>query len=366
MDRRSFADVTLAELEASKPPGSPRYLLGRLHRVWKWVQDASSGAVGPELGRELRAFVDERFDFVLPDIVASETSDDGATKLLLRMRDGATVETVHMPRAVKNPRVTLCVSSQVGCAMGCTFCRTAKMGLVRSLRPEEIVGQVMATLLALGPADPGRVSLVFMGMGEPLHASAIDHVTRAIEIMCEEHGLGLAPMRITVSTSGLVPGIQALARSPKRPCLALSLNATTDEARGRIMPVTKRHGLAELREALLAYPARPHEKITIEYVLLGGVNDSMADAERIAAFSKGYRSVVNVIPWNPFPTGDFTRPGDDAATSFAHRLADLGCLVMVRKSRGRDVGGACGQLATDATRSRERARDPKRLPVLSE
>lgn len=360
MTRRSFADVTLAELEAERPPGSPRYVLGRLHRVSKWVQDAHTGALGPELGRELRAFVEERFDFTLPEIVGREPSDDGATKLLFRMADGATVETVHMPRAVKNPRVTLCVSSQVGCAMGCTFCRTAEMGLVRSLRPEEIVGQVLATLLALGPDDPGRVSLVFMGMGEPLHVGALDHVTRAIEILCEEHGLGLAPMRITVSTSGLVPGIQALARSKKRPCLALSLNATTDEARARIMPVTRRHGLAELREALLAYPARPHEKITIEYVLLAGVNDTRDDAERIAAFAKGYRSVVNVIPWNAYPTGEFARPNDEAASSFVAYLRELGCLVLVRRSRGRDVGGACGQLATDATR----AKSPRRLSLL--
>jgi 23S rRNA (adenine2503-C2)-methyltransferase len=352
--RRSFCDVTLAEIEAAKPPCSPRHLLGRLHRVAKWVQDASTGARGPDMGRDVSAFVEERFHFGLPEIVGREASDDGATKLLFRLSDGATVETVHMPRAVKNPRVTLCVSSQVGCAMGCTFCRTAEMGLVRSLLPEEIVGQVLATLIALGPDDPGRVSLVFMGMGEPLHAGAIDHVVRAIEIMCEEHGLGLAPMRITVSTSGLVPGIRALAQSKKRPCLALSLNATTDEARTRIMPVTKRHGLAELREALLAYPARPHEKITIEYVLLAGVNDTREDAERIAAFSRGYRSVVNVIPWNPYPTGEFSRPADEAASTFMKHLAELGCLVVVRRSRGRDVGGACGQLATDATRPRGR------------
>jgi len=312
------------------------------------------------MGKELRAFVEARFHFRLPEIVARNPSDDGATKLLFRLEDGATVETVHMPRAVKNPRVTLCISSQVGCAMGCTFCRTASMGLVRSLRPEEIVGQVLAAMLALGPADPGRVSLVFMGMGEPLHAGAIDHVARAIEILCEESGLGLAPMRITVSTSGLVPGIEALAKAKKRPCLALSLNATTDETRARIMPVTKRHGLAELRAALLAYPVRPHEKITIEYVLLAGVNDTIADADRIAAFSSGYRSVVNVIPWNAYPTGAFVRPEDDAASAFVALLHERGCLVTVRRSRGQDVGGACGQLATDAVRTKA----PRRLAVV--
>jgi 23S rRNA (adenine2503-C2)-methyltransferase len=361
MTKISFCDVTLDELAQAGPPGSAKHLLGRLHRVGKWVQDASTGERRPELGKEVRAFVEERFDFRLPRIVAKNPSDDGSTKLLLALEDGATVETVHMPRAVKNPRVTLCISSQVGCAMGCTFCRTAEMGLVRSLRPHEIVGQVLATLLELGPEDPGRVSLVFMGMGEPLHVGAIDHVTRAIEILCEEYGLGLAPMRITVSTSGLVPGIEALARAKRRPCLALSLNATTDEARARIMPVTKRHGLSELRAALLAYPVRPHEKITLEYVLLAGVNDTAEDADRIADFARGYRSVVNVIPWNAYPTGDFVRPEDDAASAFVTQLHERGCLVTVRRSRGRDVGGACGQLATDATRQKA----PRRLAVLS-
>ncbi len=345
--RRSFADVTLDELDALKPPGSTRHLLGRLHRVTRWLHDARTGPRGPAMGRELREFVDARFHFDLPAIVARHSSSDGATKLLLRMADGATVEAVHMPRAVKNPRVTLCVSSQVGCAMGCTFCRTAEMGLVRTLRAEEIVGQVFAMLIALGPADAQRVSLVFMGMGEPLHAAAIEHVIRAIEILCEPYGLGLAPTRVTVSTSGLVPGIRALARSKSRPALALSLNATTDDLRRRIMPVTKRHRLAELREALAGYPLRSHEKITIEYVLLAGINDSPDDALRLAEFARGYRSVINVIPWNAYPTGDFARPADVATSAFVHRLAEQGCLVTRRRSRGSDVDAACGQLATE-------------------
>lgn len=360
MTRRSFADLTLEDLEALGPPGSARHLLGRLQRVSTWVQSAHDGeGPSPDVGRAARAFVAQHLDLTLPEIVGREPSSDGATKLLMRLSDGATVETVHMPRAVRNPRVTLCLSSQVGCAMGCTFCRTAEMGLVRNLAPEEIVGQVLAALLALGPADPGRVSLVFMGMGEPLHN--VGAVTRSLEVLCDEAGLGLAPMRVTVSTSGLVAGIEALARAKRRPCLALSLNATTDEARSRIMPVTKKHGLAALREALLAYPARPHEKITLEYVLLAGVNDAPADAARIAAFAAGYRSVVNVIPWNPYPTGGFERPDDDAAARFAARLHDAGCLVTVRRSRGRDVGGACGQLATSATRAPRgaAARGPK-------
>jgi 23S rRNA (adenine2503-C2)-methyltransferase len=350
--RASFCDLTLDELLAARPPGSAEHLLGQLQRVTRWVYNAQVGRKVPELGKERKAFVEERLDLRLPTIVERNRSDDGSTKLLLRLDDGATVEAVHMPRAVKNARVTLCISSQVGCAMGCTFCHTASMGLIRSLRVDEIVGQVFAALLELGPDDPGRVSIVFMGMGEPLHPSAIDQVTRAIEILCGEHGLGLSPMRITVSTSGLVPGIVALAKAKKRPCLALSLNATTDEARSRIMPITKRHNLEELRQALLVFPRRPHEKIVLEYVLLAGVNDTREDAERIAQFATGYRNVVNVIPWNAYPTGEFSRPDDDVALNFARLLTELGCLVTVRRSRGRDVSGACGQLATESKRRR--------------
>ena len=234
--------------------------------------------------------------------------------------------------------------------MGCTFGRTAEMGLVRNLRPGEIVGQVLPTLLALGPDDPGRVSLVFMGMGEPLHN--VDAVTRALDVLCDEAGLGLAPMRITVSTAGLVSGIRALAKAKRRPCIALSLNATTDTARRSIMPIAKKNSLAELREALLEYPVRPHEKITLEYVLLEGVNDTRQDAERIAAFASGYRSVVNVIPWNPHPGGAFTRPPDDAARAFTSWLHAAGCLVTTRRSRGQDIAGACGQLATNSARGK--------------
>ena len=345
--RRSFADLTLADLAALHPPGAPAPLLRKLHHVARW-DDAR-----PVLGKALRAFVERELDLSLPKIRSQHRSADGATKLLLELDDGKTIETVHMPRAVKNPRVTICLSSQVGCGMGCTFCRTAAMGLVRNLRPDEIVGQVLTTILALGPDDPGRISLVFMGMGEPLHN--VDAVTRALDVLCDEAGLGLAPMRITVSTSGLVGGIRALAKAKRRPCLALSLNATTESSRRSIMPIAKNNSLAELREALLEYPVRPHEKITLEYVLLEGVNDTREDAARIAAFAEGYRSVVNVIPWNPFGASErpaFARPSDDAARTFTSWLHGAGCLVTMRRSRGRDVAGACGQLATESSRVR--------------
>ncbi len=346
----SFCDLTADELAARGLPGSAAHLFGALHRVGKWGTDAA-GHRAPVLGRSVRETVAREFDLRLPTIVGREASDDGATKLVFALDDGARVEAVHMPRAVKSPRVTLCISSQVGCAMGCTFCRTAQMGLVRNLAAHEIVGQVFATLLALGPVDSHRVSVVFMGMGEPLHN--LTAVLRAVRILCDPAGLGLPPGRVTVSTSGLVAGIVALAGAEVRPTLALSVNATTDAARSRIMPVTRSNSLAALREALGAFPLRSHEKITLEYVLLAGQNDEPEDAQRLGAFARGLRHNVNVIPWNPFDTGAFARPTDDHTATFVRLLKAEGCLVTVRKSRGTDVAGACGQLAT-ATARRER------------
>lgn len=351
--RRSFADVTLAELAALRPPISPESILGSLHRVTRWPVE--EGDPRPALGRDARAFVDQHFDLSLPTIVQSEPSSDAATKLLLGLSDGATIEAVHMPRAVKNPRVTMCISSQVGCAMGCTFCRTAKMGLVRNLSPAEIVGQVFVLARTLGPVDPGRISVVFMGMGEPLHNA--HSVLRAVEILCQTGGLGLSPQRITVSTAGLVPGIEELARAKVRPTLALSLNATTDEARRRTMPIAHKYSLADLKRVLVSFPLASHEKITLEYVLLRGENDTQADAERLAEFSRGYRHIVNVIPWNPFPDTPHDRPSQDEVERFAAAVHKAGALVTVRKSRGQDVSAACGQLATNASRRPRHALD---------
>jgi 23S rRNA (adenine2503-C2)-methyltransferase len=328
--------LTAKDLTAMKPPIDSRVFctrltglaLGRLERA--------------ALGKKAEAFTAEHLDLTLPRIAQQERSSDGSTKLAIELADGARVEVVHMPRAVKNPRVTVCLSSQVGCAMGCTFCRTGEMGLVRHLTAAEIVGQLLVVLRTLGPEDPRRVNIVFMGMGEPLHN--LSAVLTAIRVMCDAPGLGISPTRITVSTSGLIAGIDALARATVRPCLALSVNATTDDARLRTMPITKAHGLAELRLALLRYPLRSHEKITIEYVLLPGENDTQEDVVRLAAFTRGYRHHVNVIPFNHYEGARFDAPSAATLMRFVRAAQDEGCLVTVRHSRGRDVSGACGQL----------------------
>ena len=228
--------------------------------------------------------------------------------------------------------------------MGCTFCATGSMGILRNLQPGEILGQVLTLMAELGPDRGHLLTLVFMGMGEPLHN--LDHLHHAIRLMCHPAGLGLGKGRITVSTSGLVSGIDKLARLEPRPNLALSLNATTDEARSRTMPVNRVWNLARLRQALDDWGPKQGEKFCFEYVLLAGENDTQADAERLAAWLGDLRRGhnLNLIPMNEHSASDFREPGEDCVQQFAEWLEALGCFVTVRRSRGRDVQGACGQL----------------------
>jgi 23S rRNA (adenine2503-C2)-methyltransferase len=306
-----------------------------IQRPWTW------DAAGPRLGADKRRSLAPHS--LAPLTVAVQArSADGSVKLGLETR-GDVVEAVHMPRDVGAGRVTLCVSSQVGCGMGCAFCATARMGLVRQLSAGEIVGQVLTSLRLLGPRHPGALTLVLMGMGEPLHNARA--VQRAVELLCHPLGLGLSPRRITLSTSGLVPEILELSRWPVRPLLAVSLNATRDEQRAALMPVGRRHHLAVLREALQNYPLRPRERITLEYVLLAGVNDGVEDARRLAEFCEGIPHQVNLIPWNAHSGAPFESPSDAAVDAFARAvLGHRRTLVTVRRSRARDVSGACGQL----------------------
>jgi 23S rRNA (adenine2503-C2)-methyltransferase len=323
-----------AELGALGVP-APDATFERLQRPWLWPSGAppvSRGAAAPlaELGLEL------------PRIVERRASVDGSSKLLLEL-GAERVEAVHMPRAIGSGRVTLCISSQVGCAMGCGFCATASMGFLRHLSAGEIVGQVLRVVAELGPRHPSELTLVFMGMGEPLHN--LPEVARAIRVLCHPRGLGLSAKRITVSTSGLVPEIDELGALSPRPLLALSLNATTDERRSELMPIGRRYPLAALRAALERFPLRPRERITIEYVLLQGVNDSLEDAARLSDFCQTFPHNINLIPFNEHPLAPFRAPAEPGVERFARAL--LGrpkTLVTVRRSRGRDVQAACGQL----------------------
>ena len=312
---------------------NPTHAFGQLQRPWAWQAGA------PTLGRSDRA-LSAQLSLGLPRLVTRNSAADGSTKLLFELASGDRVEAVHMPRA---GRVTLCISSQVGCAMGCTFCATATMGFGRHLLAHEIVGQVLVTMHELGPRHPGDLTLVFMGMGEPLHN--LNEVARAIAVLCHPPGLGLSARRITVSTSGLVPEIAELGRLEPRPLLAISVNATTDEQRSALMPIGRRYPLAELRAALESFPLRPRERITVEYVLLAGVNDSPDDARRLANYCQSFPHQINLIPFNEHRVAEFRAPTEAVVDRFARAvLAERRTVLTVRRSRGRDVGAACGQL----------------------
>jgi len=312
-------------------------VFSELQRPWRWHE------TGPALGGRSGAEV-ARLGAVLPRILSRNPSSDGSHKLVLSLpADAATIEAVHMPRAVRRPRVTLCVSSQVGCALACSFCATGALGLTRHLSAGEIVGQVLVSAHALGPRHPGELTLVFMGMGEALHN--FTNLARALRVLTHPAGLGLSPRRITVSTAGLVPQIERFGALPERPLLAVSLNATTDELRNELMPINRRYPLAVLRSALSAYPTRPRERITVEYVLLAGVNDTVEDAARLADFCAAFSHQLNLIPFNSHPQSRFRAPSEASLDTFARAvLARRPTVISVRRSRASDVAGACGQL----------------------
>jgi len=289
--------------------------------------------------KALRERLEAEVDLVWPAIRDSRTAEDGATKHVFRLGDGMEVEGVHMPYP---DRTTLCISSQVGCAMGCTFCATGQMGIRRNLGAAEIVGQVVTMLNHHHHPAGLPVNLVFMGMGEPLHNLA--QVMEAFEILTDPKGLAIPPRRITLSTSGLVSGIQRLGRFERRPRLAVSLNATTDAYRDRIMPVNRAWNLEALSVCLQSFPLGKGERITLEYVLLRGVTDSAEDARRLAEYAKGFPSKVNLIPFNEHEGAGFQSPSEATLDLFGRVLSQNGIPVMVRRSRGQEVGGACGQL----------------------
>jgi 23S rRNA (adenine2503-C2)-methyltransferase len=242
--------------------------------------------------------------------------------------------------------LTLCVSSQVGCALDCAFCATATLGFGRNLSAGEIVQQIYT---ATAQAGRRPTNLVFMGMGEPLHN--LQNVTRAFQLLIHPWGAAFSPRRITVSTAGLVPGINELAKLSPAPNLAVSLNATTDEVRDRLMPINRKWPIAELLRAVRAFPLAHGRKITFEYVLLAGVNDSDADAERLPRLLKGMECMVNLIPWNPFSGPAFTRPSAERIRTFQEILRRNRMQTYIRTPRGDDIDAACGQLAARAEKS---------------
>jgi len=277
-------------------------------------------------------------------VLARDVSSDGTVKFLLGLADGRRIEAVHIP---DTPAQTFCVSTQVGCAMRCAFCLTGKMGMVRNLTAGEIAGQVRVLARETGLLG-SPVNVVLMGMGEPLHN--YDATMKALRILGSRAGLAIPPRRVTLSTVGVLPALERLAAEPYMPNLAVSLHATTEDLRDRLVPVNRKYGLADLVEACRRFPVKRRARITFEYVLLAGVNDSVADARRLVRLLAGVRAKVNLLPLNEAAGIPFARPSDDRVDAFARVLAERGLTVSVRKSRGRDIRAACGQLLVEGAR----------------
>jgi 23S rRNA (adenine2503-C2)-methyltransferase len=344
-DRPDLCAMTLAEAEAfAVARGWPRF---RGEQAWRWVH--ARGARGFEemtdLGKDSRAAFAAAASIGALEIAEVQTSRDGTRKLRLVTRDGQSIESVIIPDGDKT---TQCISSQVGCAVDCQFCATAKLGLKRNLDPGEIVDQVYLARRLLAEAEPDRriTNLVYMGMGEPLHN--YDNVLTSIRILTDDKGAGLGQRRITVSTSGLVPKLERLGAEDVRPNLAVSLNAPNDAIRDQIMPINRKWNIGKLLGALRAYPLEQRRRITFEYVLLAGVNDSLADAAQLARLLRGIKCKVNVIPYNPHPEAEFRRPTPAAVDAFQQECKRLGLATYLRTPRGDDIDAACGQLANRA------------------
>jgi 23S rRNA (adenine2503-C2)-methyltransferase len=339
--RPDLAELELHELEASLDQrGGERFHARQLYR-WIYKRGVTDIERMTDLSRRLRAQLQDEFALSTPRIVGDEQSADGTRKFVLELADQRRIEAVFIP---DTPSMTFCVSTQVGCAMACGFCLTGKMGLVRHLTAGEIAGQVRVLAAATGLLD-FPFNIVLMGMGEPLHN--YDNTMTALRILHSEHGLAVSPRRVTLSTVGIVPGLERLAREPLMPNLAVSLHATTDEQRSALVPPNRKYPLTAILEACRRFPLKRRSRITFEYVLLDSVNDTPEDARRLARLLSGIRSKVNLIPLNPAPGIPYNRPSDERVDRFAQILAERYVTVSVRKSRGRDIRAACGQLIVE-------------------
>jgi 23S rRNA (adenine2503-C2)-methyltransferase len=313
--------------------GQPAF---RARQVYEAVYRQGAAELGSisTLPLEVRRELAAGHSLGLPALERCFDSVDGARRYLLRLADGKTVETVWMP---EERRQTLCISTQAGCAVGCTFCMTALLGLERNLTAGEIVGQV---LYAARPLEGERLNIVMMGQGEPL--LNLPNVLKATRLLTS--GAGISPRRITLSTAGIIPKIAELGRAAVRPKLAVSLNASTEEVRRTLMPITRKYHLHDLLEACRAYPLRPWERLTFEYVLLAGVNDSDADARRLVKLVANLNCKVNLIALNPGPGIPFETPHPERVLAF-QQIVRRAVPCFIRKPRGRDIFAACGQLA---------------------
>ncbi len=313
-------------------------------QIFQWVykRGVHDFEAMSDLSKALRASLQSQLVVSTPRIAARDRSSDGTEKLVLELGDRRRIESVFIP---DTPALTFCVSTQVGCAMGCAFCLTGKMGLVRNLTAGEIVGQVRVLAATLGLLDT-RFNIVLMGMGEPLHN--YDATMQALRILADEAGLAISPRRVTLSTVGVVPALDRLASEPVMPNLAISLHATTEEQRSRLVPLNRKYRIEDVLEACRRFPVKRRDRITFEYVMLAGVNDSPEDARRLVRLLHGIRAKVNLICFNAFPGAAYAGSGAARHERFQRLLLDHGVNATIRDSRGPDIAAACGQLAAQA------------------
>ncbi|XDA98302.1 23S rRNA (adenine(2503)-C(2))-methyltransferase RlmN [Sulfitobacter sp. LCG007] len=334
----------------------------RVGQIWQWIYQwgVRDFEAMTNLAKPYRAMLAERFVVALPEVVSKLVSEDGTRKYLVRIAGGHEVEIVYIP---EEGRGTLCVSSQVGCTLTCSFCHTGTQKLVRNLTAGEIIGQVMVVRDDLGewpqigaPKDETRLlsNIVLMGMGEPLYN--FENVRDAMKIAMDAEGIQLSRRRITLSTSGVVPEIARTAQEIG--CqLAVSFHATTDEVRDRLVPINKRWNIAELLAALKSYPKVSNsERITFEYVMLDGVNDSDEDARRLVKLIEGIPAKINLIPFNEWPGAPYRRSSNNRIRAFADIVYKAGYASPIRTPRGEDIMAACGQLKSATERARKSRR----------
>ena len=351
--------------EALITAGTPaKQVQMRLGQLWQWIYEKGVRDFEQmtNLSKDYRALLADHFVIAIPEVVSKQVSTDGTRKYLVRIAGGHEVETVYIP---ESDRGTLCISSQVGCTLTCSFCHTGTQKLVRNLTAGEIIGQVMLARDDLGewpapgrnPATSARLlsNIVLMGMGEPLYN--FENVRDAMKIAMDPEGIQLSRRRITLSTSGVVPEIARTATEIG--CLlAVSFHATTDEVRDKLVPINKRWNIEALLEALRDYPkASNSERITFEYVMLKGINDSDADAHRLVDLIKGIPAKVNLIPFNPWPGAPYERSSNNRINAFSEIVYQAGYASPVRKPRGEDIFAACGQLKSATERARKSRKD---------
>ena len=323
----------------------------RASQLWRWIHHygVTDFAAMTDVAKEMRASLAEAFTLARPEIVERQVSKDGTRKWLIRTAPGIEIETVYIPDVGRAG--ALCVSSQVGCTLNCTFCHTGTQALVRNLTAAEIVAQVQVARDDLGewpsPKEDRRLSnIVFMGMGEPLYN--MDHVANAIDVIADNEGIAISRRRITVSTSGVVPELQALGERTQA-MLAISLHATNDELREQLVPLNKKYPLAELMAGIRAYPGLSNaNRVTFEYVMLKGVNDSPAEAKALVQLLKGIPAKINLIPFNPWPGSPYECSDWGTIEAFAAILNRGGYASPIRTPRGRDILAACGQLKSES------------------